>query len=91
MASAYLCEALRRYRSDLRHEARQAGRHVGLAEHPVAECAHGIRGYNQPLVGRLTLNDESLRVPDAPGQRLNFITAQPGTQSADRLNRLAVI
>jgi transcriptional regulator with XRE-family HTH domain len=59
------------------------------AEHPVAECSHGIRGYNHPLVGRLTLNEESLRVPDAPGQRLNFITAPLGTRSAERLNSLA--
>ncbi|NMO51707.1 helix-turn-helix domain-containing protein [Actinoplanes sp. TBRC 11911] len=61
------------------------------AEHPVADCAHNIREYNHPAVGRLTLHDESLRIPDAPGQRLNFMTAAPGSASAEGLRRLAAM
>jgi hypothetical protein len=30
-------------------------------------------------LGRLVLRDESLRVPDDPGQRINFMSAEPGT------------
>jgi transcriptional regulator with XRE-family HTH domain len=60
------------------------------SQHHVAECSHGVREYNHPLVGRLTLNDESLHVPDSPGQRINFMTAEPGSDTADRLRRLAV-
>jgi hypothetical protein len=41
------------------------------------------------LVGRLTLNDESLRVPHASGQRINFLSAEPGSESAKGLQRLA--
>jgi hypothetical protein len=35
-------------------------------------------------------NDESLHVPDSPGQRINFMTAELGSDTADRLRRLAV-
>lgn len=59
------------------------------SEHPVRECTCAMREYNHPLVGRLILRDESLRVPDDPGQRINFMTAEPGSESAERLRRLA--
>jgi transcriptional regulator with XRE-family HTH domain len=59
------------------------------SEHPVRECTSEIRQYNHPRVGLLILKDESLRVPDDPGQRINFMTAEPGTESAERLRRLA--
>jgi transcriptional regulator with XRE-family HTH domain len=55
------------------------------ADHPVAECVHGPRQYNHPLVGRLTLHEESLRVPDEPGQRIIFLSAAPGSDAAERL------
>jgi transcriptional regulator with XRE-family HTH domain len=58
------------------------------AAHPVAECTHGVREYDHPLVGRLTLNEESLRVPDGPGQEIIFLGAAPGSDSADRLRLL---
>jgi transcriptional regulator with XRE-family HTH domain len=60
------------------------------SRHPVRECTCEVREYNHPLVGRLILKDESLRVPDAPGQRINFMTAEPGSESAERLRRLAL-
>lgn len=58
------------------------------AEHPVAECLHSVREYDHPTVGRLTLNEESLRLPDDPGQRLICLGATPGTESATRLRLL---
>lgn len=58
------------------------------ATHPVAECLHDVREYEHPLVGRLTLNEESLRLPDDPGQRIIFAGAAPGSDSADRLRLL---
>jgi hypothetical protein len=59
--------------------------------HPVAECSSTDREYHHPVVGRLTWHDESLRVPDAPGQRLNFMSAAPGSESAQRLRRPAAL
>jgi transcriptional regulator with XRE-family HTH domain len=58
------------------------------ATHPVAECTHGVHEYEHPLVGRLTLNEESLRLPDDPGQRIIFNGAAPGSDSAERLRLL---
>ena len=58
------------------------------ATHPVAECLHAVREFEHPLVGRLTLNEESLRLPDDPGQRIIFNGAAAGSDSADRLRLL---
>jgi transcriptional regulator with XRE-family HTH domain len=58
------------------------------ATHPVAECLHAVREYEHPLVGRLTLNEESLRLPDGPGQRVIFNGAAAGSDSAQRLRLL---
>ncbi|WP_433368676.1 helix-turn-helix transcriptional regulator [Actinoplanes sp. CA-142083] len=58
------------------------------AAHPVAECVHGVLEYDHPLVGRLTLIEETLRVPDDPGQRMIFLGAAPGSDTADRLRLL---
>ncbi|TWP53888.1 helix-turn-helix domain-containing protein [Lentzea tibetensis] len=58
------------------------------AAHPVSECLHSVREYNHPVVGHLTLNEETLRLPDDPGQRLIFHGAEPGTSSAERLRLL---
>jgi transcriptional regulator with XRE-family HTH domain len=58
------------------------------ATHPVAECLYAVREYEHPLVGRLTLNEESLRLPDDPGQRIIFNGAAPGSDSGDRLRLL---
>jgi MmyB-like transcription regulator ligand binding domain len=54
----------------------------------VAECLHSVREYDHPFVGRLTLNEESLRLPDGPGQRIIFNAAVPGSDSAERLRLL---
>ncbi|MFF5293265.1 helix-turn-helix transcriptional regulator [Paractinoplanes globisporus] len=58
------------------------------ATHPVAECMHGRQELDHPLVGRLTLTEETFRVPDDPGQRLIFLGATPGSDAAERLQLL---
>ncbi|QRP47674.1 helix-turn-helix transcriptional regulator [Amycolatopsis sp. FDAARGOS 1241] len=58
------------------------------AAHPVAECSHSVREFDHPLVGRLTLNEENLRMPDVPGQHILFFGAAPGSPSAERLRLL---
>jgi transcriptional regulator with XRE-family HTH domain len=58
------------------------------AVHPVSECVHGVREYRHPVVGHLTLNEESLRLPDDPGQQLIFSGAATGTSSSERLRLL---
>jgi transcriptional regulator with XRE-family HTH domain len=55
------------------------------ATHPVAECTHGVQEYDHPLVGRLTLTEESLQVPDDPGQRVIFLAPAPGSDTDERL------
>jgi transcriptional regulator with XRE-family HTH domain len=59
------------------------------ATHLVAECSHSVREFEHPLVGRMTLNEEGLRLPDDPGQRMIFHGAEPGSESARRLHLLA--
>jgi transcriptional regulator with XRE-family HTH domain len=59
------------------------------ATHPVAECLHAVREWDHPLVGRLTLNEESLRLPDDPGQRIIFNGAAPDSASGERLRLLS--
>jgi transcriptional regulator with XRE-family HTH domain len=58
------------------------------AEHPVSECLHAVREYHHPLVGHLILNEETLRLPDDPGQRIIFHGADAGSSSAERLRLL---
>lgn len=53
--------------------------------HPVQDCLHTERRYRHPLVGEIALNEEILRLPDDPGQRLVISAARRGTTDADRL------
>jgi transcriptional regulator with XRE-family HTH domain len=57
------------------------------AEHPVGECGNSVRELLHPLVGRLTLAEESLRLPDDPGINVIFHGAV-GADSAERLRLL---
>jgi transcriptional regulator with XRE-family HTH domain len=57
------------------------------AAHPVSECAHSTHKYNHPLVGRLDLTEESLDVPDQPGQQISF-QCPAGSDTAERLRLL---
>jgi transcriptional regulator with XRE-family HTH domain len=59
------------------------------SDYTVTECTGEIREFDHPLVGRLTLNGESLRVPDDPCQKIIFMTPEAGSESAERLRRLA--
>jgi transcriptional regulator with XRE-family HTH domain len=58
------------------------------AAHPAHGCAHHTREYDHELVGRLTLTDELMALPDE-GQRLAIFTAEPGSASHDALQLLA--
>lgn len=56
--------------------------------HPVRECASNTREYQHPTVGRLTLRDEMLKLPDDEGQRVVIYNAEPGSASAAALHLL---
>jgi transcriptional regulator with XRE-family HTH domain len=58
------------------------------AEHPVGVCTHSLREFDHPLVGRMSLREESLRLPDDPGVNMVFHGAEAGSPSAERLRLL---
>ncbi|MGQ4512939.1 MmyB family transcriptional regulator [Streptomyces sp. DW26H14] len=60
-------------------------------QHPVRDCMHTVRPYRHPLVGDLELNEEILRLPDDPGQRLIISAAEPSSPSAERLRLLGAL
>lgn len=57
--------------------------------HPVRECSFNVRDYQHPVVGRLTLRDELLKLPDDEGQRMVVYNAEPGSPAASALLLLA--
>lgn len=57
------------------------------ARRPVRTCAYYSRDLDHPLVGRLTLHNETVDLPD-DDQRLGLFHAPPGTPSADALRLL---
>ncbi|WP_223190803.1 helix-turn-helix domain-containing protein [Nonomuraea terrae] len=57
--------------------------------HPVHTCAHHVRDLDHPLVGRLTLHNETLSLPGDDRQRLAVFYAEPGSSSAAGLSLLA--
>jgi transcriptional regulator with XRE-family HTH domain len=57
------------------------------ARHDVREKTHGSKRFAHPLVGHLTLQYESLALPDA-GQILAAYTAEAGSASAEALDLL---
>ncbi|ELP65037.1 DNA-binding helix-turn-helix protein [Streptomyces turgidiscabies Car8] len=59
------------------------------ATHDVKEKSHGVKRFRHPLVGELTLNYESLRLPDDSDQTLIVYHAEPGSPSAEGLRLLA--
>lgn len=59
--------------------------------HPVQDCMHTVRPYEHPMVGAMELNEEILRLPDDPGQRLIISAAPAGTTSAERLALLGAM
>ncbi|WP_037064271.1 helix-turn-helix transcriptional regulator [Pseudonocardia acaciae] len=59
--------------------------------HDVEGRGHGRKELDHPLVGRLTLDYESLAVPGAPDQHLVTYTAPAGSPSAAGLDHLACL
>ncbi|MCF3132622.1 helix-turn-helix transcriptional regulator [Streptomyces olivochromogenes] len=59
------------------------------ATHDVKEKSHGVKRLHHPLVGELSLNFESFRLPDDSDQSLLTYHAEPGSPSADGLRLLA--
>lgn len=58
------------------------------SEYRVGECSDSIFEFKHPLVGRMTLHGQMLRVPDTVGQHTSYLGASPGSESAERLRRL---
>lgn len=59
------------------------------AAHNVRAHAFGVKHFVHPVVGRLDLNFESAALVTEPSWRLQIYTADPGSDSADALRRLA--
>ncbi|MFJ4920776.1 helix-turn-helix transcriptional regulator [Streptomyces sp. NPDC088725] len=58
------------------------------SSHPVSDCSFGVRNYQHPIVGDITLAEEVLQLAD-PGQRLVVYNAEPGSPSAEAMQLLA--
>ncbi|MCT9105874.1 helix-turn-helix domain-containing protein [Streptomyces mirabilis] len=59
------------------------------ATHDVKEKSHGVKRMRHPLVGDLSLQYESFRLPDDSEQSLVTYHAEPGSASAEALRLLA--
>ncbi|ARP71994.1 XRE family transcriptional regulator [Streptomyces pluripotens] len=59
------------------------------ATHDVKEKSHGVKRLHHPLVGDLSLNFESFRLPDGTDQSLVTYHPEPGSPSAESLRLLA--
>ncbi|QCX78786.1 anaerobic benzoate catabolism transcriptional regulator [Streptomyces sp. YIM 121038] len=59
------------------------------AAHDVREKGHGVKQLRHPLVGRLTLSYETMRLTDDTEQSLITYHAEPGSPSAEALRLLA--
>jgi transcriptional regulator with XRE-family HTH domain len=59
------------------------------ATHDVKEKSHGVKRLRHPLVGELSLNYESFRLPDDSDQAMVAYHAEPGSPSAEALRLLA--
>ncbi|MEU1473518.1 helix-turn-helix transcriptional regulator [Streptomyces sp. NPDC005761] len=60
------------------------------AEHRLKDKTHGRYAYLHPVVGRLDLGFETLRLPDDPDQALIAYTVEEGSASETALRLLAV-
>ncbi|NMO53388.1 helix-turn-helix domain-containing protein [Actinoplanes sp. TBRC 11911] len=59
------------------------------SEYRVGECSESTWLFDHPVVGRMTLHGQVLRVPDTLAQRTIYLGAAPGSDSARRLHQLA--
>ncbi|MCX5524529.1 helix-turn-helix transcriptional regulator [Streptomyces bobili] len=55
------------------------------ADHPVAECAYGVKRVRHPVAGLLTFPYETLAVTADQEQTLVVYTPEPGSETAERL------
>ncbi|AZQ35249.1 XRE family transcriptional regulator [Streptomyces cyaneochromogenes] len=55
------------------------------ADHQVKACLYGVKHLRHPVAGLLTLSYESLALPETPGQTVVIYTAEPGSETAERL------
>lgn len=58
------------------------------AEHPVGDCGYGVKRFRHPLVGRLDLSYEAMRLSET-SHRIVMYQAEEGSASADALQLLA--
>ncbi|MGW1077885.1 helix-turn-helix domain-containing protein [Streptomyces sp. NPDC002537] len=58
------------------------------ARHPVRSCTSGVKEFHHPLVGRMSLSFEMMRLPDTGGQGLLALSAEPGSPSEAALGLL---
>jgi hypothetical protein len=49
----------------------------------------GVKRFNHPIVGELTLDYEMLDLPGDTGQKIIVYSAEPGSPSRERLDLLA--
>jgi hypothetical protein len=59
------------------------------SKHHVQSCAFGRHDLHHPTVGVVTVDEESLELPDDPGQRMILYSAEPGSPSQAALQLLA--
>lgn len=59
------------------------------AEHRVAEHQHGVKRFFHEAVGDLTLNWQTLHLPDSQGQSVIVYSADTGSPSEEKLRLLA--
>ncbi|WP_069768558.1 helix-turn-helix transcriptional regulator [Streptomyces sp. LUP30] len=55
------------------------------ADHPVRECAYGVKRVRHPVAGLLTLPYETLTISEDTNQTLLVYTPEPGSETAERL------
>ncbi|MEU4872992.1 helix-turn-helix transcriptional regulator [Streptomyces sp. NPDC021608] len=58
------------------------------ADHPVRECAYGVKRVQHPVAGSLTFPYETLAVAADPDQMLLVYTPEPGSETEERLRLL---
>ncbi|MFF0150150.1 helix-turn-helix transcriptional regulator [Micromonospora sp. NPDC005203] len=58
------------------------------ARHPIQTCSYYLRELDHPIVGRVTLANETVTLPD-DDQQMGLFYARPGTTDADALTLLA--
>lgn len=58
------------------------------AQHNVCNVSEGLKRFNHPLVGEMTLDHTTLYVPDFPDMRVIVFTPEPGSESERKLRTI---